>query len=719
MMHLALTVLLLVASTGCHGPRESETPVTIANRADVVTAEAQEPTPDNSNEPAVENGAESGASEPLGTSRPALGEKALAACVEPVRRAAELIEKGSHLEARPLLEGALEECPEYSAALYDLAVIDSREERFDDAANRLEQAIAANYLRYADQASRDPELEKLRETELWAGVEQRVQKLRTAWTKALDEPGAWLLLGHDVPMAMVYAGTPDNHQSWRGQLFYFHLPSKRFLPIGRSRQVSGFLVDPGGKRVHLAEVRRVVNLNCVSEDGGWCFQEIRGARISSLDLESLALSGPAKLPHRIVSPNSMKIAVGYPWPAITACEDRLLARYFLPPDPPRDLMVAELTGSETKAIGVSTFDEQGCTGPVLPLSPFRLARTHATSLKRSCLQLTPQHQLCSDRDASPVGLNAQSDALKVLLRHDGREEVLSDGAAVIQMETSAQALPLDPSEVEQRGLTCKSVGNPVRVAKISALGAMAVAASNNYLFIASRWWHIDVYDVSDPANPSFVGRIPVPGRAYNVHISGRYLIVGDGDGVHTIDIGNPLIESGYPRSPRIVKSIEFRHMGRRGAGSLLAVHGRKGYVIASKTEDYVADVHIIDFGDLENPTYVGKISDTHGAERVRLAGGRLYVMGSSTRAYELDDPLTPKLLEHPVRFPPRSYISGSSKVSVGLKRVETWDIGEADAPVKTGYLALGGQLADFAVEGRYAFIPGGPQGVHVVQLCEE
>lgn len=552
---LSLAISFVLLCSGCHGPRTVETPATGGNTARVNDTPANDLPPRIDREQAARASAGPPEIPLLGTARPALGKAAQAACVEPVSEAAKLIEKGSLPEARTLLEEALSECPGYSAAHYDLAVIAAREGEHAEASRRLLKAITANYLRYAALTMEDPELEGLRESDHWPEARQRIQLLRGAWAKALSEPGAWVIFGHDAPMSMVYAGAPDAHQSWRGQLFYFHLPSKRFLPIGRSRQVSGFLVDSAARRIHFAEIKRVVNLDCISDDGGWCFQEIRGARISSLSLEDLTLTGPAKLPHRIVSPSSMKIAEGYPWPAITSCEDRLLARYFLPPDPPRDVHVAELAGSTTKALGVSTFDEQGCTGAVLPLTPFRLARTHETSLRRTCLQLTPQHQLCSDREASPVGLNAQSDALRVLLRQAGSEQVLSEDAAVVQMETDVHVSPAAVGEPRRSGLTCENLGTPVRVAKIAATGALSVAASGSYLFIASRWWHIDVYDVSEAENPSFVGRIPVPGRAYNVHVAGRYLIVGDGNGIHSLDVANPLVGNGFPDSPRLSKSV--------------------------------------------------------------------------------------------------------------------------------------------------------------------
>jgi len=657
--------------------------------------------------------------EPLGTSRPALGKKAIAACVEPVRRAAKLMEKGKNAEARPLLESALGECPGYSAALYDLAVISTREGAQAEAADYLGKAIAANFIRYADRASADPELESLRGSQHWSDVEARLSKLRGAWSRSLSEPGAWLIFAHDVPMSMVYAGAPEAQMSWRGQLFYFHLASRRFLPIGRSRQVSGFLIDRDAKRIHLAEIRRIVSLDCVSVDGGWCFQEIRGARISTLDLEKLTLSEPAKLPNRIVSPNSMKIAEGYPWPAITTCEDRLLARYFLPPDPPRDLIVAELTGSETKALGVGTFSDQGCSGPVLPLTPFRLVRTHSTSLKRTCLQLSTEHQLCSVAEEQPGRFDTTSSARKVMLQRGGSEEPLSDGPAVVQIEASHQITTPTPGKVERRGLTCKSLEGPVRVAKIPDSGALAVAASGRYIFVASRWWHITVYDVSDPANPSYVGRIPVPGRAYNVHLSGRYLVVGDGDGVHTFDVSNPLVAPGFPGSPRPAGSVDFRYMGRHGSGNLLAVHGTYAYTIGSKTEDYAGDVHVIDLEDLENPRAVAKIPDTHGAERLRLSGGRLFVSGRTVEAYDLENPVSPKLAGRRGRLPARSFISGSTEIRLGPRRLEIRDVSDPDEPALVGSITLGGRLGDFAVEGRHAYIPGGPQGVHVVQLCDD
>jgi hypothetical protein len=67
-----------------------------------------------------------------------------------------------------------------------------------------------------------------------------------------------------------------------------------------------------------------------------------------------------------------------------------------------------------------------------------------------------------------------------------------------------------------------------------------VAVSGNYAYVADDTAGLQVIDVSNPANPQWVGGYDTSGNAFGVAVSGNYAYVADGQvGFQVIDVSNP------------------------------------------------------------------------------------------------------------------------------------------------------------------------------------
>jgi len=189
--------------------------------------------------------------------------------------------------------------------------------------------------------------------------------------------------------------------------------------------------------------------------------------------------------------------------------------------------------------------------------------------------------------------------------------------------------------------------------------AEGVFVKGDYAYVAEYFNGLRVIDVSDPANPSAVGSYNTPERAYAVEIKGELAYVADGSsGLQIIDISTP-------SGPSYVGSVDTP-----GSARELVVAGDYAFVA-----DAAEGLAVIDVWNPASPTLVAQVPTPAWAVSVADSGNCAFV-GTGSRVHRIDitDPTAPTLVDE---APVNDYAHGLSLFGDYLF------VADADAGIKT------------------------------------
>lgn len=191
-----------------------------------------------------------------------------------------MLRKRLHDRAAEKFEQALEKDPEYAAAAYNLACVRSIQGRHPESAKMLEQAMRLGYPRFGPKLETDKDLEGLRASEAWQGVEKHRSLYAEQWAHALSSKGAYVLVAVEASVRNEYGGVIYGKDTSRGRLLFHHADSGRFLPLGFGQNVAGFLLE--AKTIHVVRWNRQV------EEMDTIPVQYVGVSVTSMGLEDFA-----------------------------------------------------------------------------------------------------------------------------------------------------------------------------------------------------------------------------------------------------------------------------------------------------------------------------------------------------------------------------------------------------------------------------------------------
>ncbi|MFH1436457.1 MAG: tetratricopeptide repeat protein [Pseudomonadota bacterium] len=148
--------------------------------------------------------------------------------------------------ARELFEQVLEADPEHSTAAYNLACVLAQQGENGPAAQMLARALQLNLPRWAGKMEKDKDLKKLQAAPEWQTVLGSKEEYAAALKEAVTMPGAFVLFGRKTRVGD--PGFKDFDYS-RGELYFFHFASRRFIPVTAERDTAGFYLDRENKKV--------------------------------------------------------------------------------------------------------------------------------------------------------------------------------------------------------------------------------------------------------------------------------------------------------------------------------------------------------------------------------------------------------------------------------------------------------------------------------------
>jgi hypothetical protein len=157
----------------------------------------------------------------------------------------------------------------------------------------------------------------------------------------------------------------------------------------------------------------------------------------------------------------------------------------------------------------------------------------------------------------------------------------------------------------------------------------AAAIDGDFLYLASRGFGVEVFDVGDPAAPAPVGSLGIPGLEFVFDIrvaGGRLYLAADQHGLRILDIGNPAtpVELGaFTGSTDVTAVLVDDGLAYLAAGS--------------------EGVFVVDVGNPVAPTQAGQVAVTGYARRLHKTGGHLFVSttGAGLAVVDVGNPAAP------------------------------------------------------------------------------
>jgi tetratricopeptide (TPR) repeat protein len=205
------------------------------------------------------------------------------------RKGSIALNKGELDEARQNLDEAISEDPFYENALWKRARLHAREGQVTETLSVLERLLALNFVRFAPLMATSQWLKDLRGDEAaWKPFEEKIEAYRRAWSEALTGPAAFFVQGRFQKVEQTdLSGEPLDLRFVRGIPMAWSLKVRRFLAVGGSHDVAGFLLDRERKKLYLVEWKK----HPEARPG------VMGeTAVSCLDLDAMEfLGGPVKL----------------------------------------------------------------------------------------------------------------------------------------------------------------------------------------------------------------------------------------------------------------------------------------------------------------------------------------------------------------------------------------------------------------------------------------
>src|SRR5262245_11775920 len=270
----------------------------------------------------------------------------------------------------------------------------------------------------------------------------------------------------------------------------------------------------------------------------------------------------------------------------------------------------------------------------------------------------------------------------------------------------------------------------------SPVGPRALQVAVGLVFVADGDAGLRILDASNPAAPSDLSLLSLPGFAYGVELAGERAYVSSGPltggtdgGLHVVDVTNPM-------QPTLMGSLTLPGEIARDAAAV----GGLAYVVTSSTSQVAGSLHIVDVSDPAQPITVASLALPYRASDVAISGGLAYVANGTsgltivdvsnsatpfvrgvlgTHAYSRGVTVAGSLV----------YLTevglGSANTSVQHATLRLVDVSDPANPVEIGGLAMPETLApDFLdgafqaeIEGRHAYVANGRAGLQIVDLA--
>lgn len=269
--------------------------------------------------------------------------------------------------------------------------------------------------------------------------------------------------------------------------------------------------------------------------------------------------------------------------------------------------------------------------------------------------------------------------------------------------------------------------------------------ANGYLYCAAGGFGLLVVDVSDPAHPTYVRKLPLAGFLYGVEVQGNLLYIASfEDGVHIVNVANPGLPvriGGYNTIARSYTTVTRNGMcyvadGTQGGLQIVNVSNPAAALYAGGLDTdgsawgvalkdnycFVADASnglvVMDVTNPAQPVRVASLPFSGFAFDVKLVGNTALVAAKygGLRVIDITNPLAPQLIRTlPTRYARRVIVDGNYAYvpdgdSGGLR---IFDISNPTLPVQQSFVQYGGYVLDIAAQDGYAYTAAYADGLMI------
>ncbi|MEO0149952.1 MAG: hypothetical protein ABIL23_05995 [candidate division WOR-3 bacterium] len=274
--------------------------------------------------------------------------------------------------------------------------------------------------------------------------------------------------------------------------------------------------------------------------------------------------------------------------------------------------------------------------------------------------------------------------------------------------------------------------------------AYKISIKGNYALVAEDIAGLEIFDISDPINPTLYGFISAEGCFYDVReYNGKIFAAAGSKGVKSFTISIPNINKineragGYALEVFPYNGYIFVASGTTGglmiydtsSLSLVGYYDTPGSakgVFVSGNYAFVADglygVRIIDISDPTNPIEVSYYDSPGVAHKVFVEGNLMFVADGTMglRIVDISDPLSPVEISYYdtpgnamgiyVLYPYAFIADGS------LSGIRVINISNPYAPFEVANYTTPGEAKDVFVRGNYIFVADGIGGLRVLDM---
>ncbi len=172
-------------------------------------------------------------------------------------------------------------------------------------------------------------------------------------------------------------------------------------------------------------------------------------------------------------------------------------------------------------------------------------------------------------------------------------------------------------------------------------GQSGIRVQGQYVYLVSSTGTastnlLQIYDVSNPSAPAFVGSVQIPLYGFGLWVSGNYAYVisfEDGSTISTLDV----IDVSNPASPTIVGSTNTGTAGVNVAD--IKVVGKYAYVAGQSGGQ--SEILIFDISDPTSPSLFSSLPAAHSPQGLDVEGNYWYETiydGNSLNIYDVSNP---------------------------------------------------------------------------------
>ncbi len=254
--------------------------------------------------------------------------------------------------------------------------------------------------------------------------------------------------------------------------------------------------------------------------------------------------------------------------------------------------------------------------------------------------------------------------------------------------------------------------NPDSIANYNTSGFSSdVFVSGKHAFIADGLSGLQVIDISDPSQPVRIGGYDTPGYARGVSVEGDYAYVAEGDPLGQANLR--VFDISDPTSPRLTATLPVA-----GLAIGTFVHGDYLYLAGGP-----GGMHIISISNPRTPSLVATFPTPTYTRNVVVASGRAYLATaeSGLMIIDVNDPANPFRIS---TYNTPDYAFGVAVVGnrvyvaddeTGLIQFEVFASG---TPILKSTVDTPGKAISVAVSGCYAYVADGPSSLRVIRVSE-